>query len=298
MRFIGQKIASKNMKDAIIQHILKYIDDNCAENIRIDDLVAMTGYTPRHIQNIFQSVSGMPLGKYIRSRRLRRTAIRLKLTSQSVTDIGIEAGFDSAQSFSREFKKMFGVSPQAYRKMDSWNADKFALPFTLQNGLQPNFAVCELPDEILYGFSVSYQKSITRLPVFPNILRWKSVVYSLEMMKTDIIRAYTFSSNNDREQVLDVKMFVGIKANCSQDNDFSTSKVISGGMYARFEFTGTWEDYKIFSYDIYMFCLPSSGYMRRCGEDIEHFTYDDSINSHDEQIKLRMVYYIPVEKRI
>jgi AraC-like DNA-binding protein/DNA gyrase inhibitor GyrI len=282
------------MKDTIINHILKYIEEHLTENIRIDDLESMTGYTQRHIQNMFKSDTGMPLGRYIRSRRLRRTAIILKLTSKSVTDIGVEAGFGSTQSFNREFKKMFGVSPLTYRKADTWSTDKFLLPFDQQGNEQAVFTVCELPEQILYGYCIHFQKSLAHLPVTPNILRWKSAADNLEILKTDVMRVYEFSPNSSHNQILDVKMFVGTTVAGINETEFTMSKVVPGGIYARFNFTGGWEDYRHLAHDIYMYILSNSGYMRRDGEDIEHFSYMESMNRVDGETELNMTYYVPI----
>lgn len=53
----------------------------------------------------------VPLGEYIRKRRLCRAAILVRLTAKSMLDIALSLHFDSQQSFSREFKKLFGCSP-------------------------------------------------------------------------------------------------------------------------------------------------------------------------------------------
>jgi AraC-like DNA-binding protein len=49
--------------------------------------------------------------------RVKRCCERLAQTSESVTSIGISAGFGSSQYFSRVFRKYVGVTPTAYRQL-------------------------------------------------------------------------------------------------------------------------------------------------------------------------------------
>lgn len=99
------------MKKAIIISVLEQIEKNLEERIDIEKLVVITGYSRRSLQDFFKEKCGVSIGKYIRQRKLSRSATLLKLTSQSVTDIAFRMGFDSVQSYSREFKKTFGVNP-------------------------------------------------------------------------------------------------------------------------------------------------------------------------------------------
>lgn len=116
------------MKKAIIISVLEQIEKNLEERIDIEKLVVITGYSRRSLQDFFKEKCGVSIGKYIRQRKLSRSATLLKLTSQSVTDIAFRMGFDSVQSYSREFKKTFGVNPNNYRKADFWDLRTYGLP--------------------------------------------------------------------------------------------------------------------------------------------------------------------------
>lgn len=52
---------------------------------------------------------------YIRDRRIAYACKMLNGTDRKVLDIALEFGFDSAQSFSRTFKSVTGMSPTEYR---------------------------------------------------------------------------------------------------------------------------------------------------------------------------------------
>lgn len=115
------------MKKAIIISVLEQIEKNLEERIDIEKLVVITGYSRRSLQD-FKEKCGVSIGKYIRQRKLSRSATLLKLTSQSVTDIAFRMGFDSVQSYSREFKKHLASIPITIARLISGISETYGLP--------------------------------------------------------------------------------------------------------------------------------------------------------------------------
>jgi AraC family transcriptional regulator len=56
---------------------------------------------------------------YIRSRRFASALQRLASTNERVIEIALGSGFDTQESFTRAFKKAFGITPASYRKNHS-----------------------------------------------------------------------------------------------------------------------------------------------------------------------------------
>ncbi|EPB0153674.1 helix-turn-helix domain-containing protein [Escherichia coli] len=92
----------------------------------------MSGYSRRYTEFLFKRHTGLSLGKYIKRRKLTRTAYLLRYTTSRVIDITFRLNFDSPQSFSREFKKMFGKSPVAFRNSEIWDISLMLPPLTLR----------------------------------------------------------------------------------------------------------------------------------------------------------------------
>ena len=61
-------------------------------------------------------MAGDSVGEYIRKRRLTESADELIGGSKRVLDIALDFHFQSQEAFSRSFKKLFGLTPGAYRK--------------------------------------------------------------------------------------------------------------------------------------------------------------------------------------
>lgn len=92
------------MKTKTINDVLYYIEDNFVSGIDIDDISRFSGYSRRHIQSVLKQRINMPVGLYIRKRRVTKAANLLRLTYMDIIDISVRVGFDSQQSFCREFK--------------------------------------------------------------------------------------------------------------------------------------------------------------------------------------------------
>lgn len=99
-----------------IKELINWIQKNLEQPLSINIVASKSGYSPWHLQRLFKQQTGDSLAKYIRKERLQNAAGELISTSRSIADIACQYQFDSHQSFSRAFKKMFSMTPTTYRK--------------------------------------------------------------------------------------------------------------------------------------------------------------------------------------
>lgn len=105
----------------IITDLTQWIDENIERDLTLKKISKKSGYTLWHLQRIFFSVQKIPLGCYIRERRLHFAAEDLHKTTQSILNICLKYGFSSQQAFCRSFKKKYGMPPNLYRSWISKN---------------------------------------------------------------------------------------------------------------------------------------------------------------------------------
>lgn len=107
---------SENMYLQKIQFAIEYINLHLNEPVSISDLSARFSISERHFRQLFRQATGRSPKTYQGELRLNKCAHLLNTTDLSIQDIADSLGYYSQYQLSRDFKKIFGVSPSDYRK--------------------------------------------------------------------------------------------------------------------------------------------------------------------------------------
>lgn len=91
--------------------VIAEIENHLEDDISIAQLAAKANMSVYEFRRIFTFVVKMPIGEYIRKRRLSVAAQDLIGRKCSVTEASMKYGYDSTSSFTRAFKALHGVSP-------------------------------------------------------------------------------------------------------------------------------------------------------------------------------------------
>lgn len=102
----------------LLNNMIDYIEDNLTEDIDYKKLAKMVYVSDYSLQRIFSFLAGISLSEYIRKRRLSKAFEELKETDTKIIDLAIKYNYDSSISFTRAFKKNFGITPSECRKSD------------------------------------------------------------------------------------------------------------------------------------------------------------------------------------
>lgn len=100
------------------RHLLRakdLADARYFEPLDVDDLARAAGLSKAHFSREFRRVFGESPYAYLLTRRLERAAALLRTTDHSVAEICLEVGLQAVGSFTTSFKRMYGVTPTAYR---------------------------------------------------------------------------------------------------------------------------------------------------------------------------------------
>ncbi|MEM9981642.1 MAG: AraC family transcriptional regulator, partial [Bacteroidota bacterium] len=91
------------------------IEAHLFENLSLQELAVLTNCSLSTFKRKFRTLYQMSPGKYIREKKLAKSAQLLMQTSSRVTDICFEVGFSEASQFTKAFHAYFGCSPTVYR---------------------------------------------------------------------------------------------------------------------------------------------------------------------------------------
>ncbi len=96
--------------------IAAYIDEHLNSDLTLASLAARYRVSPRHLNRIFSSHRGIPLGQYIIRQRLKLCAHQLLNTDKQIKEIASDCGFKHQGYFIRQFLKHFNFLPSEYRQ--------------------------------------------------------------------------------------------------------------------------------------------------------------------------------------
>ncbi|SEN81341.1 helix-turn-helix domain-containing protein [Paenibacillus sp. OK076] len=101
--------------NGIIRYIQSRYDDASLTLYRIAEQI---GKPEKYISQLFKEHTGENLSEYVELVRINKAAELLRESSQTVDEIAVQAGYNSAHSFRRAFKRVRGVSPSAFRQIE------------------------------------------------------------------------------------------------------------------------------------------------------------------------------------
>lgn len=96
-------------------HTTEYIEVNLEHSISDEDLAEYCNLSPDYLSLMFKKKYGVPLQRYILTRRIDKARLLLETTSMSIKEIGAQVGFPDPQYFNKRFRLIVGRSPSEYR---------------------------------------------------------------------------------------------------------------------------------------------------------------------------------------
>jgi AraC-like DNA-binding protein len=102
----------------LARHLLRakdLVDARYFDPLVVADMARVAGLSPAYFSREFRRSFGESPHQYLLTRRLERAAALLRTTDRSVTEICLAVGLCSLGSFTTSFRRVFGLSPLAYR---------------------------------------------------------------------------------------------------------------------------------------------------------------------------------------
>lgn len=101
-----------------VNKALQFIDMNLDAELSLETVADIAHYSPFHFHRIFKDLINEPLNSYITRKRIEKAAsILFRRKEISISELSLQYGFKSNSSFTRTFKKFYGISPTEFRKI-------------------------------------------------------------------------------------------------------------------------------------------------------------------------------------
>lgn len=265
----------------VIGRAIVFIENNLYEPLTASMVADAVSYSYYHFHRYFQATIGETIGSYIRSRRLTQAAYELVHSNKRILDIAISLYFESAQSFTRAFKKRYGIVPSEYRK------NKVDVLITNHEPIEvESLSVCDygdlVPEIIVFqakyvaGFrfkmSIENNNSVAMWEKFNmQLLNQKEIpLYNYRYSiyeANDTCQANTFNKSSQTTAFIGIEIPNGFNI----PNGMQMKKICSG-KYAKFMHKGTVESL-IYTYRyIWGVWFPQSGFQLADRDDFECYT--------------------------
>lgn len=254
-----------------LQKVLGYIEENLYEDLNLDKLASIAGYSKYHFLRLFKEELYMTPTEYVRKRRITESVRDIADTDESLSQIGYKHGFNSKENFTRAFKSEHHILPSDYRIVDS------SLKLLHKNKLESDgFLLVPKIIELKQFSATVYQSDEKDHTKFWN--KYNCGGFSSKLSGGEAQLDYGFSIWNFEKNKLDY--YIGILTECAHGDLSGTMQLnVEGGLYAVFDtpkadkYTFVNTIHKTWDY-IYREWIPQSSYVNIGDCDFEAYRED------------------------
>jgi AraC family transcriptional regulator len=291
-----------------VNRILTFIDENIDSELSLEKVAAIGHYSPFHLHRIFKEITNETLNAYITRKRIEKTAAMLMHRRElTIADIYLQNGFSSNSSFTRAFKKFYGVSPTQFRALspdqfskisqtDSKNgqtkgllANYICTMNELKNWINSN-ATIEIKELPKLDLAYITQIGVTGLPdAFGRLIKWATPLGLMQSEDLKLARIYHDSFKITTPEKVRMSVCILLKEPISVDGEVGLTTIPSGKfIVGRFEiepldFEKAWRG--LFAW------MNDNGYKKADQNPFE--IYHNDFNTHPEK-KFIVDLYIPI----
>jgi len=273
-----------------ITNVMLLIQARLDDPPNLDEVAALASFSPYHFHRLFTAYTGESLSTFIRRLRLERAANRLRQTLDPITNIALDAGYETSANFSKAFRQQFGQSPSEFRQRDHLlqTAVFHNIANQEQQGMNPKIVTLESQKILFVRKTGVYSEASAA--AFGALL---SFAYSNRLMKkeTQIIGISYDSPDITDADKLRYDACITITDEIQPQGEVGVQTVASG-RYAIFIHKGAYEEFSQTYGLIFSQWLPQSGERLREAPIFERYLNRDPRRTKPEN--LRTEIFVPL----
>lgn len=118
IQFPGIASGKQHLYIEKFMNVCNYISEHCTENITVEDLADIAGFSKFHFSRLFKQFSGISCCEYLTQKRIAYAETLLIQPNVSITDVAMRSGFGSLSTFNRIFKQVKNCTPTEYKSLN------------------------------------------------------------------------------------------------------------------------------------------------------------------------------------
>ncbi|GBF75557.1 hypothetical protein PA598K_03974 [Paenibacillus sp. 598K] len=175
-----QRPADEDTLEHRLARTVHYMQQKYTQRITREQLAAIAGYSPSYYSRQFHALYHQTPIEYLIRTRILRAQELLLTTDDASNQIAKKAGFDDAQYFNRQFKRMVGKPPKQYKA----SIASYRICFLSSAHAEIAIALGVIPDSVAvtrsltpgYLLALLQQHSVTLLDMPQYVLRQDRIV--------------------------------------------------------------------------------------------------------------------------
>ncbi|WP_299759023.1 GyrI-like domain-containing protein [uncultured Pontibacter sp.] len=289
-----------------INRVFTFIDENLESDLSLATVSEIAFFSPFHFHRIFKLITEETLNEYVTRRRIEKSALELLHKNSTATAIAHKLGFSDNSSFSRAFKKYYGISPTEFRKQNpnrfskirqlSKNGQEYpdhnkyiCIIDNLRNWIRMNakIKIAELPK-----INVAYVSSIgpqNLEEAFGKLVRW-ATPQGLMNDETKMLTVYHDSFKVTEASKVRMRAAILLNKPTEADGEVALTS-IEAGKYIVGSFEIGLNEFEKSWTGLFLW-MNENGYRKADSNPFE--MYHNNFNEHPER-KAIVDFYIPIE---
>jgi transcriptional regulator GlxA family with amidase domain len=111
-------LKKKDFDSKPVSEVMKILTEGVEKSLSADNIASAVGYSKAYIFKEFKKSTGKTVMCYYCELKIERAKRLLREGEMTIKEIAEKLSFDSANYFSKVFKKSTGLTPSAYKKRE------------------------------------------------------------------------------------------------------------------------------------------------------------------------------------
>lgn len=276
---------------------LDYLEEHLEETVDYEEAARIACCSAYHFQRMFSYIAGVPLGEYIRRRRMTTAAFALQQSDVKVIDLALRYGYDSPTAFNRAFQSVHGVPPTAARDFGTLlkTYPRLSFHISIKGDVRMEYRIEKKEAFRIVGVKTQMDKDVEKN--FQKIPR-----FWLETSQSEIMQKLPMMMNGEPKGVLGVsacmgeeewEYYIAVSSSLPLPEEYPQvdEYTVPAGTWAVFPGHGVMPDaIQALEKRMVTEWLPTSGYEYANAPDIEVYLNSDPKNTDFE-------VWLPVTKK-